>query len=95
MMKEIHEQPRAVRDTLSPRIKGKRGGERYIDLSETGLTDEDFAAVSRVYLIGCGSAYHVGMAARYVLKRRRASPARSIWRANSATATRFWRKAGW
>ena len=43
MMKEIHEQPRAVRDTLSPRIKGNESGERYIDLSETGLTDEDFA----------------------------------------------------
>ena len=65
MMKEIHEQPRAVRDTLSPRIKENESGERYIDLSETGLTDEDFAAVSRVYLIGCGSAYHVGMAARF------------------------------
>ena len=69
MMKEIHEQPRAVRDTLSPRIKENESGERYIDLSETGLTDEDFAAVSRVYLIGCGSAYHVGMAARYVLEK--------------------------
>ena len=69
MMKEIHEQPRAVRDTLSPRIKENESGERYIDLSETGLTDEDFASVSRVYLIGCGSAYHVGMAARYVLEK--------------------------
>ena len=69
MMKEIHEQPRAVRDTLSPRIKENESGERYIDLSETGLTDEDFAAVSRVYLIGCGSAYHVGMAARYVIEK--------------------------
>ena len=69
MMKEIHEQPRAVRDTLSPRIKENKSGERYIDLSETGLTDEDFASVSRVYLIGCGSAYHVGMAARYVLEK--------------------------
>ena len=69
MMKEIHEQPRAVRDTLSPRIKEGENGERYIDLSETGLTDEDFANVSRVYLVGCGSAYHVGMAARYVIEK--------------------------
>ena len=50
-------------------IKENESGERYIDLSETGLTDEDFASVSRVYLIGCGSAYHVGMAARYVLEK--------------------------
>ena len=41
MMKEIHEQPRAVRDTLSPRIKENEDGEKIIDLSETGLTDED------------------------------------------------------
>ena len=69
MMKEIHEQPRAVRDTLSPRIKENEDGEKIIDLSETGLTDEDFTNVSRVYLIGCGSAYHVGMAARYVIEK--------------------------
>ena len=69
MMKEIHEQPRAVRDTLSPRIKENEDGEKIIDLSETGLTDEEFTNVSRVYLIGCGSAYHVGMAARYVIEK--------------------------
>ena len=67
MMKEIHEQPRAVRDTLSPRIREEEG-KRVIDLSETGLTEEDFAGVRRVHLIGCGSAYHVGMAARYVIE---------------------------
>ena len=61
---------RAVRDTLSPRIKENEDGEKIIDLSETGLTDEDFTNVSRVYLIGCGSAYHVGMAARYVIEKR-------------------------
>ena len=68
MMKEIHEQPRAVRDTLSPRIKENEDGEKIIDLSETGLTDEDFTNVSRVYLIGCGSAYHVGVCAQYVIE---------------------------
>ena len=69
MMKEIHEQPRAVRDTISPRIKENEAGEKTIDLSETGLTDEDYADISRIYLIGCGSAYHVGMAARYVIEK--------------------------
>ncbi len=69
MMKEIHEQPRAVRDTISPRIKENEAGEKTIDLSETGLTDEDYTDISRIYLIGCGSAYHVGMAARYVIEK--------------------------
>jgi len=74
MMKEIHEQPRAVRDTLSPRIREEEG-RRVIDLSETGLTDEALAAVRRVCLIGCGSAYHVGMAARYVIEQLARVPA--------------------
>ena len=63
MMKEIHEQPAAVRDTLSPRIKDGR-----IDLSEVNLDEETIRAVSRLYIIGCGSAYHVGVAARYVFE---------------------------
>ena len=66
MMKEIHEQPRAVRDTLSPRIREEEGG-RVIDLSDSGMTDEALSGVRRVLLIGCGSAYHVGMAARTVI----------------------------
>ena len=63
MMKEIHEQPTAVRDTLSPRLKDGK-----IDLSELSLSEEELRAVRRIYIIGCGSAYHVGMAARYVLE---------------------------
>ena len=66
MMKEIHEQPRAVRDTLSPRIKEEEG-KRFIDLSETGLTDEDLAGISRVYMVGCGSAYHAACVGRVAL----------------------------
>ena len=68
MIKEIHEQPRAVRDTLSPRIKEAEDGTKSIDLSETALTDEDLKGLSRILLIGCGSAYHVGMAGRYVIE---------------------------
>ena len=63
MMKEIHEQPTAVRDTLSPRIKDGR-----IDLSELDLDEEAIKNVRRIYIIGCGSAYHVGVAARYVFE---------------------------
>ena len=74
MMKEIHEQPRAVRDTLSPRIR-EEGERRVIDLSDAGLTDEALASVRRVLFIGCGSAYHVGMAARTVIERLAHVPA--------------------
>ena len=64
MMKEIHEQPTAVRDTLSPRIKDGR-----IDLSELSLDEAAIQKVGRLYIIGCGSAYHVGVAARYVFEK--------------------------
>ena len=63
MMKEIHEQPAAVRDTISPRLKDGK-----IDLSELALDEETIRGVRRIYIIGCGSAYHVGMAARYVFE---------------------------
>ncbi len=63
MMKEIHEQPAAVRDTISPRIK-----DGHVDLSELDLDDDVIKGIKRVYIIGCGSAYHVGVAARYVFE---------------------------
>lgn len=63
MMKEIHEQPAAVRDTLSPRIKDGK-----VDLSELSLDEEAIRSVRRIYIVGCGSAYHVGVAARYVIE---------------------------
>ena len=63
MMKEIHEQPKAVRDTISPRIKDGK-----INLEELSLTEDDMRAIRRLYIIGCGSAYHVGVAARYVFE---------------------------
>ena len=63
MMKEIHEQPKAIRDTISPRLK-----DGQIDLSELALDEEAIRNVHRLYIIGCGSAYHVGVAARYVFE---------------------------
>ncbi len=63
MIKEIHEQPRAVLDTLGAYIK-----DGAIDLSCVGLTDEELRALDRVVIIACGSAYHVGVAAKYVLE---------------------------
>ncbi|MBO7710693.1 MAG: glutamine--fructose-6-phosphate transaminase (isomerizing) [Lachnospiraceae bacterium] len=63
MIKEIHEQPRAVRDTLNSLIRDEQ-----IDLSETGLPDEVLAEVSAIHIVACGSAWHVGMAAQYILE---------------------------
>ena len=63
MIKEIHEQPKAVADTLNSVLK-----DGAINLTEAGLTDEDLEKVSRVYIVACGSAYHVGMASQYVIE---------------------------
>ena len=63
MMKEIHEQPKAVRDTLHSVLK-----EESIDLSAVGLDDETLRDISQIYVVACGSAYHVGMVMQYVLE---------------------------
>lgn len=63
MMKEIHEQPKAVRDTLHSVLK-----DGQLDLMEIGLTDEDIKKISQIYIVACGSAYHVGIAAQYVIE---------------------------
>ncbi len=63
MMKEIHEQPKAVQDTINAYVKDGR-----IDLSSTGLTDEFFRNLGRIYIVACGSAYHVGAAAKYIIE---------------------------
>ena len=63
MMKEIHEEPRAIEDTLHAVLK-----EGVLDISGTGLTDEEMRTISSVWIVGCGSAYHVGVAAQYVIE---------------------------
>lgn len=68
MMKEIHEQPKAVADTISSVIREGDASDVHIDLSEVGLTGEDIRSVSQIIIIGCGSAYHVGIAAQYVIE---------------------------
>ena len=73
MMKEIHEQPKAVEDTLHKYIREEqeKDGEKKalcVDLSEVGLTDEAMRAYSHLYIVACGSAWHVGMQARYVFE---------------------------
>ena len=63
MMKEIHEQPRAVKDTLNSVLKDGK-----IDLTDIGLAEEDIRRTSQIYIVACGSAYHVGMVAQYVIE---------------------------
>lgn len=63
MLKEIYEQPKAVLDTISPRINDDK-----IVIDELNMTPEDIRNISRIYIVGCGSAYHVGMVGKYVLE---------------------------
>ena len=63
MLKEIMEQPRVVRDTLSPRIRDGR-----IVIEELGMSDEELSRVRRVFMVACGSAYHTGVTGRYIFE---------------------------
>ncbi len=63
MMKEIHEQPKAVRDTLASTIQAGQ-----IQYDKLGLTLQELGDLNAVYIVGCGSAYHVGVTAQYVLE---------------------------
>lgn len=63
MLKEIHEQPKAVRDTIGAYVKDGK-----IDFSETGMSSEFINSLERIYIVACGSAYHVGVAGKYVIE---------------------------
>ncbi len=63
MIKEIHEQPRAVQETLNRYIH-----EGDIDLLQIGLEDDFIKNLERIYIVACGSAYHAGVSAKYVIE---------------------------
>ncbi len=63
MLKEIHEQPKAVSDTINSVVNGNS-----IDFSEIGLDDEQIKKISQIYIVACGSAYHAGVVAQYVIE---------------------------
>ena len=63
MMKEMQEQPKAVADTLNPRLEA--GG---IVIDELGMSDEEIKAIQKIYIVACGSAYHTGVTAKYVFE---------------------------
>lgn len=73
MIKEIMEQPEAVRKTLSPRIKNGR-----VVLDDINLDPEYLRSLSRIYIVGCGSAYHVGIVAKYNLEKLARVPVEAV-----------------
>ena len=64
MLKEMHEQPKAVKDTLTPRIKN---GDVVIE--ELGMTDEEIRAIRKIFIVACGSAYHTGVTSKYIFEK--------------------------
>ncbi len=71
MIKEIHEQPKAIRDTLNSIIK-----DRKIDLSEVGIDESTAKTIENIIIVACGSAYHVGMVGQYVIESAARIPVR-------------------
>ena len=63
MMKEIHEQPRVVADTINSLVR-----DGHVDLSESGITEEMLRSYEQVHIVACGSAYHVGVVTQYVME---------------------------
>lgn len=71
MIKEIHEQPKAVRDTVNSVVRDGK-----IDLGGVGITEEEIQKLQQIYIVACGSAYHVGVAAQYVIEELAQIPVR-------------------
>ena len=71
MMKEINEQPQAIRDTINSVVRDGK-----IDLSGVGITEEEIQKLQQIYIVACGSAYHVGVAAQYVIEELAQIPVR-------------------
>lgn len=63
MIKEIYEEPKTVRDTISPRIQNGK-----VVIEELGLSDEEIASISKLHIVACGSAYHAGVTGKYVFE---------------------------
>jgi glucosamine--fructose-6-phosphate aminotransferase (isomerizing) len=63
MLKEMYEQPKAVMDTFSPRMKGSR-----IEIEELGMTEEEIRGIQKIMIVACGSASHVGHTSKYILE---------------------------
>lgn len=65
MLKEIYDQPQAIKDTINNRIDGKG----YIRLEDIKLTDEGISSINKIYIIGCGTAYYAGCVGKYAIEK--------------------------
>ena len=63
MLKEIYDQPRAVRETFEKHMK-----DGNVEMEELHMTDEEIRKLSRIHIVACGTAYHAGMAAKYIME---------------------------
>lgn len=75
MLKEIYEQPEALQRVISGRV---RDGSVVLESGEFGLTDEQVAAISRVYLLACGTAYHACLVGKAMIERFAGIPTEAI-----------------
>ncbi len=71
MLKEIYEQPKVIKDTINSIVKND-----LINFDSVGLTDDEMKDITQIYIVACGSAYHVGMAAQYVIEELTSLPVR-------------------
>ena len=63
MLKEIHEQPKAVRDTISPHLNGK------VTFNELNWTPEFLKGINKIYIVACGTAYHAGLVGKFYIEK--------------------------
>ncbi|PQQ68328.1 glutamine--fructose-6-phosphate transaminase (isomerizing) [Acetivibrio saccincola] len=64
MMKEICEEPKAIKDTIGPRIKNGR-----VVLDDIELTEEYVKNIGKIHIVACGTAYHAGVIAKYIIEK--------------------------
>ncbi len=65
MMKEIHEQPKAIRDTLSPRLNDRN----MVEIEEFNLSREDIQRIDKIMIVACGTAYHAGLIGKFAIEK--------------------------
>jgi glucosamine--fructose-6-phosphate aminotransferase (isomerizing) len=71
MLKEIHEQPRAIMDTIRGRISQETG---IIHLEEIGIAPEQFARFSKIFIVACGTSWHAGLVGKYMIEEMASIP---------------------
>ncbi len=84
MIKEIHEQPRALRETMRGRLMGD---DEPVELPGLNLTDEEIKKIERIVMVACGTAYHASVAGKYVFERCAGYRSSWTWPVSCATAT--------